>query len=599
MSPRSPGRGPGAPSSRSTRSTCPRVLTATAAAAVVLLNLSRDQLDRTNEVRMVAGRWRAALAAAPHTHVVANADDPLVAWGAGAARDVHWVGSRPALAARCRGLPLLRGPHRVRRGRLVLRGVRLRPARARGQARALGRRRAAAAEWADGRTYPLRLALPGRFNQANALMAAVAAEACGIDAADRARGPWRRCEEVAGRFTVRRHRRRRGRGSCWPRTRPGWDELLDLVAGSDAPLVVSINARVADGADPSWLWDVPFERLAGRTVVATGDRYRDLSVRLHYAGVAHTTEPDPVQAVARAAGGTGAVVDVIGNYTAFHDLLGAPPMSGAAARGGRLPRPARAPTATGATGSILARRAEWRGLTPSCSRRPPTARSPRPTSTASAVARTAHRCGRRGTLVDDGTLARRVAAGAVVLAVCAGFQVVGRSFPGADGEPHEGVGLLDIETVKGGGPRAVGEVVAEPDGRCGGLPVLTGFENHGGRTTLVEGTAGRWRRSPPASATATATAARVRSRATWWGPTCTGRCWPATRRWPTGCCLGAPGRPARAARRHGLGGAARGAAGATPAPMRRPRREGLGSHTASGGQDDLRVARPVPEQAFG
>ena len=56
----------------------PRVLTATAAATVVLLNLSRDQLDRTNEVRMIAGSWRAALAAAPHTHVVANADDPLV-----------------------------------------------------------------------------------------------------------------------------------------------------------------------------------------------------------------------------------------------------------------------------------------------------------------------------------------------------------------------------------------------------------------------------------------------------------------------------------------------------------------------------------------
>jgi UDP-N-acetylmuramyl tripeptide synthase len=105
----------------------------------------------------------------------------------------------------------------------------------------------------------------------------------------------------------------------------GWDELLDLVACSSAPLVVSINARVADGADPSWLWDVPFERLAGRTVVATGDRYRDLSVRLHYAEVAHTTDPTPVGAVTAAAGGDPDVlVDVIGNYTAFHDLLGAP-----------------------------------------------------------------------------------------------------------------------------------------------------------------------------------------------------------------------------------------------------------------------------------
>jgi CobQ-like glutamine amidotransferase family enzyme len=80
-----------------------------------------------------------------------------------------------------------------------------------------------------------------------------------------------------------------------------------------------------------------------------------------------------------------------------------------------------------------------------------------------------------------------VQGGAVVLAVCAGFQVVGRSFPGADGEPHEGVGLLDIETLKGAGPRAVGEVVAEPEG-IEGLPVLTGFENHGGHTMLGEGT---------------------------------------------------------------------------------------------------------------
>jgi UDP-N-acetylmuramyl tripeptide synthase len=103
----------------------------------------------------------------------------------------------------------------------------------------------------------------------------------------------------------------------------GWDELLDLVAHADSPLVVSINARIADGADPSWLWDVPYERLAGRSVVATGDRFRDLSVRLLYAGVTHRTEPDPVRAVETAADASEAAVDIIGNYTAFHDLLGA------------------------------------------------------------------------------------------------------------------------------------------------------------------------------------------------------------------------------------------------------------------------------------
>ncbi|HTX62638.1 MAG TPA: DUF1727 domain-containing protein, partial [Acidimicrobiales bacterium] len=104
----------------------------------------------------------------------------------------------------------------------------------------------------------------------------------------------------------------------------GWRELLDVVCPGDRPVVVGINARVADGRDPSWLWDVPFERLSGRTVVATGERCRDLSVRLRYAEVPHRTVRDEVAAVRAAwldGGGTGRV-DFIGNYTAFTDLTG-------------------------------------------------------------------------------------------------------------------------------------------------------------------------------------------------------------------------------------------------------------------------------------
>jgi UDP-N-acetylmuramyl tripeptide synthase len=102
----------------------------------------------------------------------------------------------------------------------------------------------------------------------------------------------------------------------------GWSELLDLVAPGSGPVVVGINARVADGRDPSWLWDVAFERLAGHPVVATGDRCRDLAVRLAYAEVAHQTIRRPAQAV-RCAGriAGGARVEFIGNYTAFGDLL--------------------------------------------------------------------------------------------------------------------------------------------------------------------------------------------------------------------------------------------------------------------------------------
>ena len=138
----------------------------------------------------------------------------------------------------------------------------------------------------------------------------------------------------------------------------GWDELLDLVAGSDAPLVVSINARIADGADPSWLWDVPYERLAGRAVVATGDRFRDLSVRLHYGGVRHTHRtrsrrwPWPRRAAGRPARrrwstSSGTTPPSTTCWARRHD--------GAAAHRRRLPGPARAPTATAGTGWC------WRG----------------------------------------------------------------------------------------------------------------------------------------------------------------------------------------------------------------------------------------------
>jgi UDP-N-acetylmuramyl tripeptide synthase len=300
----------------------PRVLTATSPAVVVLLNLSRDQLDRTNEVRLVAGRWRAALAASPHTHVVANADDPLVVWGAGAARHVHWVAAGLRWQLDAFGCPSCGG--RIEfgpAGWCCTSGC--------GFTRPdpetileCGAHGSARATWSDGRSLPIQLALPGRFNRANAVMAAVAAEACGVDAAT-ALQAMKGVEEVAGRFTIRRLGGVQAR-LMLAKNPAGWDELLDLVAHDRSPVVVSINARVADGADPSWLWDVPFERLRGRVVVATGERHRDLSVRLQYAGVEHRTEGDPVRAVTLAADGGAATVDVIGNYTAFHDLLGAP-----------------------------------------------------------------------------------------------------------------------------------------------------------------------------------------------------------------------------------------------------------------------------------
>ncbi|HET8641688.1 MAG TPA: glutamine amidotransferase [Pseudonocardiaceae bacterium] len=87
-------------------------------------------------------------------------------------------------------------------------------------------------------------------------------------------------------------------------------------------------------------------------------------------------------------------------------------------------------------------------------------------------------------LATDGGLHRAVARGAVLFAVCAGYQLLGASFF-AKGARCGGLELLDIHSDRGP-TRAVGELAGEVDPELG-LPTLTGFENHGGRTHLGPG----------------------------------------------------------------------------------------------------------------
>lgn len=80
-------------------------------------------------------------------------------------------------------------------------------------------------------------------------------------------------------------------------------------------------------------------------------------------------------------------------------------------------------------------------------------------------------------------LVQGVEDGAVVLAVCGGYQLLGHGYQlGADRIP--GLGLADLETVREPGPRLIGNVAIEVD--LGGRPrIVAGFENHGGRTYLA------------------------------------------------------------------------------------------------------------------
>ena len=319
----------------------------------------------------------------------------------------------------------------------------------------------------------------------------------------------------------------------------GWAEALDLIRPAPLPVVVGINARVADGRDPSWLWDVPFEKLRGRQVVATGERGRDLAVRLRYAGVPHTVRARLPRRRCRAAGGP--EVDLAANYTSFQDArLALAPVTDGDRRGRRgldrraLPRAARAPTATAATPPSWPGGCEWRGIA-SRDRRGDRRRGRRPTratSTSWAGARTAPRPWPPASCSASRALHRAVDGGAAVLAVCAGFQLLGTTFVGPDGTAPRRPGparLLDRPGRRrppGGRDRRR----ARPrPGPARAHRLREPRRRH--RPRPRRPAPGQGRRS--ATATTRATAPRGRSAAGSWAPTSTGRCWPATRPWPT------------------------------------------------------------------
>jgi hypothetical protein len=76
--------------------------------------------------------------------------------------------------------------------------------------------------------------------------------------------------------------------------------------------------------------------------------------------------------------------------------------------------------------------------------------------------------------------------GAVILAVCGGYQLLGHRYQLGE-ESLPGVGLVDLETVRSDRPRLIGNVAIEVELEPGRPRVLAGFENHGGRTHLGAG----------------------------------------------------------------------------------------------------------------
>ncbi|KAK1177244.1 MurT ligase domain-containing protein [Streptomyces sp. NBS 14/10] len=280
---------------------------------VVLLNLSRDQLDRNPEPRVLAERWRTTLTGLEDTTVVANSDDPLICWVATAARRVIWVAGGGQWSEDSVHCPDCGGTLRTARGE---------PWRCsqcpNGAPRPDWTVEDGRLVWRTGsRSFRPALALPGRANQINAAMALAAGNVLGAEP-EEAVSHLERVGSVSGRYESVEVGSREVR-LLLAKNPASWMETFEVL-GETEVVVIVLNSRRIDGHDPSWIWDVDFRRIAGPTVFVTGDRRLDLAVRLHVDGIEFTVADSLREACEAAPPGR---IDVVANYTGFFDVISA------------------------------------------------------------------------------------------------------------------------------------------------------------------------------------------------------------------------------------------------------------------------------------
>ncbi|ADH69737.1 MULTISPECIES: MurT ligase domain-containing protein [Nocardiopsis] len=294
----------------------PQVLLATQPAFVVLMNLSRDQMDRASEINLLAKKWRLALGKS-NAHVIANADDPLVAWAGLGAPNATWVSAGQRWKEDSWCCPECGGhlkrdvdPHWA--------------CPECGLARP-------ATTWAvdnasdslltpEGQSIKLRLNLPGDANRSNAAIAAATAAGYGIHP-ERTVERLREITSVAGRYTsvvtmgveVR---------LLLSKNPAGWLESFAVLDPPHTPVILSVNAQVPDGKDTSWLWDVDYTVLRGRRVFVMGERRTDLALRLETDGVRFEVADRVDEVLGRIKADQPGItkVDLIANYTAFQQI---------------------------------------------------------------------------------------------------------------------------------------------------------------------------------------------------------------------------------------------------------------------------------------
>jgi UDP-N-acetylmuramyl tripeptide synthase len=306
--------------------------------AVLLANLFRDQLDRYGELETIGERWQHAVAALPTTtHVVLNADDPLIA-DLGRGREVTYFGvdddalALPAMQHAADSKHCRRCGHPYAYDAVYLGHLghyrcpncgaqRPRPDVVATDVRLNGIRSATFALQGT----PVEIPLPGLYNVYNALAAAALCRALGVPQEDVVAG----LRSVAPAFGRAETLQLRGRPASLllVKNPAGANEVLRTLTLEDGELDLLgiLNDRIADGRDVSWVWDADWELVAPRIrrMTCAGTRAAELAVRLKYAGVdaARLTVEESLPAALDQALADGAgPLYVLPTYTALLEL---------------------------------------------------------------------------------------------------------------------------------------------------------------------------------------------------------------------------------------------------------------------------------------
>lgn len=257
---------------------------------IVLLNLSRDQLHRTGEVRKVANLWHETFTREDVTLII-DRDDPFLEFAvanAGHVIRVTFGGRRHPDAATCPNcsaiLDWTSGDYRCECGL----GTKL--AQVRGDQRLGG---------------------PAR----NAVLAVEAARLMGaivpleVQEELTANPPDRTQDfQASGRTVTTR----------LAKNPESW--RVGLAAIKSPQVILALNARGIDGRDTSWLWDIEFTPLLGKEVICIGERKLDIAYRLSVQGINVKTEVSFEKAVSQF---DQRDIEGVASYTAFQDLIAA------------------------------------------------------------------------------------------------------------------------------------------------------------------------------------------------------------------------------------------------------------------------------------